>query len=170
MTFRNRQRPRIARVVGASAAALLAVGIAACTSSGSGSASSGSSASSTSSTGVGLAGQFGSVPAQATGTEKAGTITVAGPPNSAPTWILPIIPGASYSVFTAYEFDEQMYRPLYWLVNGMAPKETPAMSLANEPDLVQRRQDGHVHAQVQLQVVRRQADHLPGRRCSGSTC
>ena len=31
------------------------------------------------------------------------------------------------------------------------------------PDLVQRRQDGHVHAQVQLQVVRRAADHLQGR-------
>ena len=26
-----------------------------------------------------------------------------------------------------------MYRPLYWLVNGVEPKETPAMSLANDP-------------------------------------
>ena len=26
-----------------------------------------------------------------------------------------------------------MWRPLYWLVNGVEPKETPAMSLANDP-------------------------------------
>ena len=30
-------------------------------------------------------------------------------------------------------FDYQMWRPLYWLVNGVEPKETPAMSLANDP-------------------------------------
>jgi peptide/nickel transport system substrate-binding protein len=30
-------------------------------------------------------------------------------------------------------FDYQMWRPLYWLFNGVAPKETPAMSLANDP-------------------------------------
>jgi len=26
-----------------------------------------------------------------------------------------------------------MWRPLYWFVNGVAPKETPALSLADEP-------------------------------------
>jgi peptide/nickel transport system substrate-binding protein len=129
VTFRNRQRPRIARVVAASAAALLAIGIAACSSS----SSSSSSSSATSSSGAAMQGQFGSVPAMATGTEHAGTITVAGPPNDAPTWILPITPGANFTVFTAYEFQEQLYRPLYWLVNGVQPTQTAAMSLANAP-------------------------------------
>ncbi len=83
--------------------------------------------------GVAMSGQVGSVPDQATGAETAGTITVAGPPNAAPTWILPLVTGAADSVFDVNEFDYQMYRPLYWLVNGVEPTETPAMSLANEP-------------------------------------
>jgi peptide/nickel transport system substrate-binding protein len=69
----------------------------------------------------------------ATGAEHAGTITVAGPPNSAPTWIMPMVTAADNSVFTVPEFDYQLYRPLYWLTNGVEPKETPAMSLANDP-------------------------------------
>jgi peptide/nickel transport system substrate-binding protein len=130
VTFRMRQRPRIARVVAATAAGLLVVGIAACTSA---SSSGGGGTSTGTSTGVAMAGQLGSVPDAATGTEHTGTITVAEPPNSAPTWILPIVPGASYSVFNDYEFDYEMYRPLYWLVNGVEPTETPAMSLADDP-------------------------------------
>ena len=108
----------------------------------SGSSSSGGTSSSTSpasgsastaSSGAAFAGQVGSVPPAATGAETAGTITVAGPPNAAPTWILPMVTGAANSVFTVPEFDYQMYRPLYWNTNGVEPKETPAMSLANEP-------------------------------------
>jgi peptide/nickel transport system substrate-binding protein len=139
--FPNRRRPRIARVAAAGAAALLAVGIAACTSSSTTSSSGGSSpsptssgsASSTASSGAAFAGTFGEVPAMSTAAEQSGTITVAGPPNSAPTWILPMITAADNSVFTVPEFDWQMYRPLYWLVNGVQPQETAAMSLANDP-------------------------------------
>ena len=82
---------------------------------------------------IGLHGQFGKVPAEATGTQNSGTITMAEPPNSAPTWILPIVTGAANSVYTVSMFDYQMLRPLYWFFNGVEPKETPAMSLANEP-------------------------------------
>ena len=80
-----------------------------------------------------MTGQVGAVPDMATGAEHTGTVTVAGPPNSAPTWILPLVTGAADSVFDVNEFDYQMYRPLYWLVNGVQPTETPTMSLANEP-------------------------------------
>ena len=73
------------------------------------------------------------MPAEATGTQTSGTITVAEPPNSAPTWILPIVTGAANSVYTVPMFDYQMFRPLYWFFNGVEPKETPAMSLANDP-------------------------------------
>jgi peptide/nickel transport system substrate-binding protein len=132
--FQDGRRTRLARVGVAGAAALLAVGIAACTS------SSGSSASNPSSTaagstapGVAMTGQIGAVPDMATGAEHTGTVTVAGPPNSAPTWILPLVTGAADSVFDVDEFDYQMYRPLYWLVNGVNPQETPTMSLANDP-------------------------------------
>jgi len=81
---------------------------------------------------VGPAGAYGKVPAQ-TGTAHPGTLTVAEPPNSTPTWILPITPSANGSVYTAFSFQYQMWRPLYFEVNGVQPKETPALSLANDP-------------------------------------
>src|SRR6266700_274164 len=79
-----------------------------------------------------IKGAFGSVPA-ASGTAKAaGTLTVAEPPGATPTWILPVTPSANSSVYTAYSFQYEMWRPLFWFVNGVAPKETPSMSLASD--------------------------------------
>jgi peptide/nickel transport system substrate-binding protein len=79
-----------------------------------------------------LAGGYGSVPAQ-TGTPHAGTITVAEPPGATPTWIFPVTPGANGSVYTAYSFQYEMWRPLNWFPNGSSQKEDPAMSLASDP-------------------------------------
>src|SRR5215472_5819781 len=81
---------------------------------------------------IGPSGAFGKVPA-ATGTPHAGTITVSEPPNATPTWIMPVTPGANSSVYTAFSFQYQMWRPLYWLVNGVSPVEYPPMSLASDP-------------------------------------
>jgi peptide/nickel transport system substrate-binding protein len=81
----------------------------------------------------GPAGSFGKVPAQSTGAEHAGTITVAEPPGAVPTWILPIVPSANNSVYVAYSFEYEMWRPLYWFYNGVEPVQTPSMSLANTP-------------------------------------
>lgn len=106
--------------------------LAACSGS-SGGGSGSTKASGNAGSGVAMTGQIGAVPTQATGAKKAGTITVATPPNSAPTWILPIVTAGGNSVYTVPEFDYQMWRPLYWLTNGVEPKETPAMSLANQP-------------------------------------
>ena len=92
----------------------------------------GKSSTSTSTAAVGVSGAFGSAPA-ASGTPHGGTVTVAEPPGATPNWILPIITAANDSVYTVYSFDYEMWRPLYWYVNGVQPKETPAMSLADEP-------------------------------------
>jgi peptide/nickel transport system substrate-binding protein len=92
----------------------------------------GGSSSSSSSQQVGPSGAFGTVPA-ATGTAHAGTMTVAEPPGATPTWIMPITPGANSSVYTAYSFQYEMWRPLYFFVNGVKPVETPSMSLASPP-------------------------------------
>jgi peptide/nickel transport system substrate-binding protein len=81
---------------------------------------------------AGPSGAFGTAPA-ASGTPHGGTVTVAEPPGATPNWILPLTPGANNSVYTAFSFQYEMWRPLYWFVNGVAPKETPAMSLAQEP-------------------------------------
>jgi peptide/nickel transport system substrate-binding protein len=82
---------------------------------------------------IGVQGQFGKVPPAASGTQKAGTISVAEPPNSAPTWILPLVTSAAVSVYTVTMFDYNMWRPLYWFFNGVEPTETPSMSIANAP-------------------------------------
>jgi peptide/nickel transport system substrate-binding protein len=80
-----------------------------------------------------ISGAFGTVPA-ASGTPKAGrTITIAEPPSATPTWILPLTPGANGSVYTAYDFQEKFWLPLYWTVNGTAPEIVPANSPANLP-------------------------------------
>jgi peptide/nickel transport system substrate-binding protein len=81
----------------------------------------------------GPAGSFGKVPAQSTSGEHPGTITIAEPPGTAPTWILPVVTSAANSVFNDYSFDYQMWRPLYWFYNGVNPVQTPSMSLANDP-------------------------------------
>ena len=86
------RRPRtLAACALAAAAALI---LAACSTS-----SSGSNGSVNSNTGA-----FGSVPA-ASGTAQAGTITWAEPPGTAPTWILPIVTGADFTVYVTNSFN-----------------------------------------------------------------
>jgi peptide/nickel transport system substrate-binding protein len=121
---------RSTTIAGVALAVASITALAACSSNSS--SPSGNSTSSGSSA-IGLQGQYGKVPAQASGTQHAGTITMAEPPNSAPTWILPIVTGAANSVYTVSMFDYSMWRPLYWFYHGVEPTETPAMSLANEP-------------------------------------
>ena len=121
------------RVAGGLALVLAGVTALAACSGGSSSGGGGTSSAPGSNGSIGLLGQFGHVPAMAAGPEHAGTITVAAPPDSAPTWILPMVTGATNSVYTVPEFDYQMYRPLYWFVNGVEPTEVPAMSLASDP-------------------------------------
>jgi len=80
-----------------------------------------------------LGGAFGKIPAPATGAQHSGVITWAEPPNSAPTWILPIYTSAADSVTDINEFGYYMWRPLYWFSNGVEPTETQSMSLAYDP-------------------------------------
>ena len=103
--------------------------LAACSSSGSGGSSSSNSGGS-----VKVPGAIGSVPTAASGgTKKAGTITWALEPGTAPNWILPVIPSASNSVFNSFTFSYEMWRPLYWTVNGVVPEVVASMSPANTP-------------------------------------
>jgi peptide/nickel transport system substrate-binding protein len=101
-------------------AVVAATGLAACSKA----SPSGSVASST--------GAFGSVPPPS-GTPHAGTITWALSPGSAPTWILPVTPGANLSTTDTSSFQYEMWRPLYWYGNGVSPVMVPSMSLAYPP-------------------------------------
>ncbi len=74
-------------------------------------------------------GGFGTIPAE-TGTPHAGPVSFAESPNSAPTWILPLVTAAANSVSNVFDFDYQMWRPLYWPVQGVSAAIDPALSLA----------------------------------------
>lgn len=99
--FRNRRRPRIARIAVAGAAALLAVGIAACSSSSSsgGSTPAGSPTTSASSTAA---------------AQPGGTATYALPAGVTVNYIFPFVPAASANEYNTLGFQEVMYRPLYY--------------------------------------------------------
>jgi peptide/nickel transport system substrate-binding protein len=94
--------------------------------------SSSSSTSGSNTTGSTPSGGFGSVPS-ASGTAHGGTVTWAQQPGATPNWIFPVTPAANNSVYVAFSFQYEMWRPLYWFVNGVEPKETPSMSLADPP-------------------------------------
>ncbi len=89
-----------------------------------------------------IKGAFGSVPAQ-TGTPHAGTITIAEPPGATPTWIMPVTPGANGSVYTAYSFQYQMWRPTNFFPSGARPDENKAHEPGRRAGVEQRQQDRH---------------------------
>jgi peptide/nickel transport system substrate-binding protein len=82
---------------------------------------------------LGPLGAYGSVPAESTGAEHSGIVTVGAPPSTAADWILPLITGADNSVFTVLDFDYQLYRPLIWSTAGVTPAYVASMSLINMP-------------------------------------
>jgi peptide/nickel transport system substrate-binding protein len=96
--------------------------------------SSHSSTSTTTPGAVTVPGGIGKVPlASASGPKKAGTITWALAPGTAPNWIFPVVNGAENSVFNNFTFIWEMWRPLVWTVNGVAPEPVWSMSLINQP-------------------------------------
>jgi peptide/nickel transport system substrate-binding protein len=83
---------------------------------------------------VTVPGGIGSVPVAPSGEKvKAGTITWAMAPEATPNWIFPVIPSAYYSAYNAFTFINEMWRPVYWTVNGVVPEVEQNMSIANEP-------------------------------------
>jgi hypothetical protein len=83
---------------------------------------------------VTVPGGIGSVPVAPSGEKvKAGTITWAMAAEATPNWIFPVIPSAFYSVYNAFTFIDEMWRPVYWTVNGVVPEVEQNMSIANEP-------------------------------------
>src|SRR6266487_1294535 len=53
--------------------------------------------------------------------------------NATPTWIMPVTPGANGSVYTAYSFQYQMWRPTNFFPSGSSQTENKALSVANDP-------------------------------------
>jgi len=118
------------KVAGVALAVASITALAACSSSGS---SSGGGSNNTAGK-VTVPGGIGSVPVAASGGKiKAGTITWAMQPSAVPNWIFPVIPSANNSVYNAFTFINEMWRPLYWQVNGVVPEIEPDLSVATVP-------------------------------------
>ena len=122
--FRNRRRSRLARVAVAGAAGLLALGIAACS----------SSSSSPSNTSTGTSTSASSSPSSTAAAVAGGTATVALPAGVTYNYIFPFIPAASANEYNTLQFEELMYRPLYYFGNnGNSVAINYPLSTANAP-------------------------------------
>jgi peptide/nickel transport system substrate-binding protein len=78
-------------------------------------------------------GSIGAIPAAGTASGKVGTITYALQPGAVPNWILPMPTAASNSVYNVFNFEWQMWPPMYYAPNGSTPTVDPALSPANPP-------------------------------------
>jgi peptide/nickel transport system substrate-binding protein len=79
-------------------------------------------------------GGFGTLPGPGTNPPlNGGTVSVAEAPGGGPTYIFPITPGANSSVFTAYQFQDLMWRPLWWAPVGDVPAIDYSQSMASAP-------------------------------------
>jgi peptide/nickel transport system substrate-binding protein len=61
------------------------------------------------------------------------TATWAELPGTAPNYIFPFVSLAFYSVTNLNQFQNLMYRPLYWFGKGATPDLDPSLSLAEQP-------------------------------------
>ena len=62
-----------------------------------------------------------------------GTVTFALPPGVNPSYIFPIMSGAVFSNVNFFQFQEMMFRPLYWFGQGGKPSFNESLSLALPP-------------------------------------
>lgn len=65
--------------------------------------------------------------------KSSNTATLAEPPNTVPNWIWPFTPIANFSVENQSNFQQLMYRPLYWFGDKGKAKVNDSLSLAQEP-------------------------------------
>ncbi len=66
---------------------------------------------------------------------KGGTAVWAEPPSATPSYIFPYMNSASISNLNLFDFQYQMYRPLYWFGSGDQPTINSTLSLANPPEV-----------------------------------
>jgi peptide/nickel transport system substrate-binding protein len=76
-------------------------------------------------------GQYGTLPGPHGTPTQGGTLTIAETPGSGPTYIMPIEPEADFSVYTADQFDDYMWRPLWWAPKGYTPEIDYSQSIAS---------------------------------------
>jgi peptide/nickel transport system substrate-binding protein len=78
-------------------------------------------------------GSIGEIPAAGTPSGTAGSITYALLPGAVPDWILPMPTASSNTVYNVFNFEWQMWPPLYYAPHGSTPTVDTALSVANAP-------------------------------------
>ncbi len=79
------------------------------------------------------AGTLALAPAGSSGAATPTTATYAELPQAQPNYIFPFMSLAFFSVYNISEFQQLMYRPLYWFGNGSTPNLNLSISLAQNP-------------------------------------
>ena len=118
------------RIGGLALAVASLTALAACSSS---SSSSSSSTTTTQPGAITQPGSVGEIPAAGTPSGTAGTITYALTPGGVPNWILPMPTSATNSVYNVFNFEWQMWPPMYYAPSGSTPTVDPTLSVANPP-------------------------------------
>jgi peptide/nickel transport system substrate-binding protein len=75
----------------------------------------------------------GSLSTRASAASSNTDITFALPPAIVPNYIFPIMGAAYYSNVNLYQFQQEMFRPLYWFGKGSSPTLNESLSLADAP-------------------------------------
>src|SRR6516165_8092180 len=78
-------------------------------------------------------GSIGEIPAAGTSSGTAGSITYALQPGAVPDWILPMPTASSNTAYNVFNFEWQMWPPLYYAPHGSTPTVDTALSVANAP-------------------------------------
>ena len=80
-----------------------------------------------------LAAVSGSLTTSASAASSGTDITYALPPAVVPNYIFPVMGSAYYSNVNLYQFQSELFRPLYWFGQGTAPSFNEKLSLALPP-------------------------------------
>ncbi len=80
-----------------------------------------------------VAGAYGQLPPQKGTPKMGGTVSIAESPGAGPNWIFPVTPAANSSVYTAYQFQNYMWRPMWWGPKGDQPAIDLSQSIAKAP-------------------------------------
>src|ERR1700691_6593896 len=73
--------------------------------------------------------------AGSSGAASSGTITYAEAPGAAPNWIFPYTGYLNFSASNINQFQQLMFRPLYFFGEGSTATFAPSLSLASAPVL-----------------------------------
>ncbi len=76
---------------------------------------------------------FGTLPAQKGTPKEGGVVRIAQSPGAGPNYIFPITPAANGSVYNIYQFQNELFRPLYATTIGTEPKVDLKESVAGAP-------------------------------------